>query len=162
MELVTLHTALEATKGHTKFRKNYFYRHVLVDGTHIVNGENFTDIEFKSLFEDALAKIVRDWVKIGLLTENGEKISKTAFSKLADIHDYGIGRNTVKVLYFRNSKDSIYGFYPELKSIKGCINKSYEWYLQTLNNEYKFLDNDDICFGNCGVPLTYSKLKIQT
>lgn len=162
MKLVGLHTAFEATKGETNFRKNRFYRHFkFEDGTHVVDGENFTDTEFKSLFEDVLAKVVRDWIMIGLLNENGERINKTAFSKLADIHQYGIGRKTLKVLYFRNSRDIIYGFYPDFTTIKDCINQSYEWYLQTLNNEYKFLDDKDICFGNCGVPLTYSKLIIQ-
>jgi hypothetical protein len=162
MGLVILHTALEATKGETKFLKNRFYRHIdFGDGTHVINGEHFTDVEFKSLFEDAMAKVKRDWIELGLLKPNGSKISKTAFKELADVHEYGSGRKTLKVLYFRKTKDVIYGFYPDWITKSDSINQAYDWYLQTLNNNYRYLDNKDICFGNCGIPLAYGKLRIN-
>jgi hypothetical protein len=162
MNLVTLHSALEATKGETKFRKNHFYRHVdYGNGHHIVNGEDFTDIEFKSLFESAISKVIKDWVKIGLLTENGERLTKTAFKRIADIHTYGAGKKTLKVWYFRGDKDCIYGFYPmqgtNFENQKEC----YQWYLDILNGNDESLDEKDVCFGNCGLPLMYSKLRIQ-
>lgn len=162
MDLVTLHTALEATKGETKFRKDIFYRHVdYGNGNHVVNGEDFTDVEFNSLFEDAITKVKRDWIEIGLLKPNGSPISKNAFKNLADIHRYGYGRKTLKVLAFRKTRDKIYAFYPDIINIEQTINECYRWYLETINGNTSFLDDKMICFGNCGMPLTYSKLKIQ-
>jgi hypothetical protein len=162
MDLVILHTALEATKGETKFVKNHLYRHIdFENGNHVICGEPFTDVEFKSLFEDAMDKVKRDWIEIGLLKQNGSKISKNAFKELADVHEYGSGRKTYKVLYFRKTKDIIYGFYPVLANKSDSINQAYEWYLQTLNNNYEYLDDRDICFGNMGVPLSYTKLRNQ-
>jgi len=160
MDLVTLHTALEATKGETKFRKNHFYRHVdYGNGYHVVNGEDFTDVEFKSLFEDALAKVAKDLIKIGLLDENGKRISKTAFGKLAYFPLFK--RGTCQIMYFQCGKEIVYGFYSDWSNKVDCINQCYEWYLQTLNNNYNHLDNRDIQFGNCGIPLANTSLRIQ-
>lgn len=159
MDLVVLHSALEATKGETKFRKDHFYRHIgFNNGQHVINGENFTDVEFKSLFIDVMDKVKKDWIELGLLKPDGSKISKTAFKELADIH----GGRRIKILYFHKTRDCIYGFYPDWTNAKDAVNQAYEWYLQTMfNNNYEYLDDKDICFGNCGLPLTFRKLRID-
>jgi|688.fasta_scaffold263689_5 hypothetical protein len=162
MELVVLKSALTATKGYTIFKANNFYRCIKVEGGYIVYGELFDEREFESLFEDAISKVIKDWVKIGLLTENGVRLSKTAFTKLADIHTYGSGRNKMYIWYFRVSKDCIYGFYPMRgTNMVERQNECYQWYLDILNGKYEPLDERDVCFGNCGIPLAYSRLRIQ-
>ena len=161
IELVVLKSALTATKGETIFKANYFYRCMKVENGYIVYGELFDEREFKSLFEDAISKVVKDFVKIGLLTENGVRLSKTAFTKLADIHTYGYGSNKMYIWYFRGSKDCIYGFYPMQRTMAKRQKECYQWYLDVLNNQYEPLDECNICFGNCGTPLNYSKLRIQ-
>lgn len=50
--LVTLKSALTASKGNTLFKLNHFYRCVWLDkNTALVFGEPFTKTEYESLFE---------------------------------------------------------------------------------------------------------------
>jgi len=159
MELVVLKTAITATKGNTIFKANHFYRCIEVDNGYVVFGEWFDKREFDSLFEDAMAKVMRDWLSIGLLKKDFKPISKNAFKELADVHF--CGRRSLKVLYFKNSRECIYGFYSTYVQKEEAIKEAYEWYLETLNGNYDHLDSTSICFGNCGIPLVYSKLRIN-
>ena len=40
-------------------------------------------------------------------------------------------------------------------------NECYQYYIDILNGDYEPLDDEDVCFGNCGAPLRYEKLRIQ-
>jgi len=162
MKLVVLKAALSATKGITKYEANYFYRCMESNGGYIVFGEYFDKREFDSLFMDAIEWVKNHWKQIGLLGENDKPISKTAFMKLADIHVYGYRRkNSMKIWYFRNDRNCIYGFYPMSGTVKQNQLECYQWYLDILNGDYEPLDDKDVCFGNCGIPLSYSKLRIN-
>jgi hypothetical protein len=117
--------------------------------------------EFKSLFENAIDRVKNDWKQIGILGENDKPISKSLFTKLADIHIFGYGTRAMKVWYFSNGRGSIYGFYPmqgtKIENQKEC----YEYYLDILNGKCEHLDERSVCFGNSGYPLSYTRLRIS-
>lgn len=160
--LVILATALQATKGTTSFLANRFYRHsVLEKNLHLVYGETFTQVEFDSLFINAIDRVKADFKKIGILGADEKPISKSLFTKLADIHTYGSDRKGYKIWYFRGARDLIYGFYPMQGTKKENQTECYQWYLDILNGNHECLDDRDVCFGNCGIPLSYSKLRID-
>ena len=162
MKLVVLKSAISANIGNTNFKAHRFYRHVnLNNGYHIVNGEPIHENDFKALFMDAIERVKSDWRMIGILGENNEPISKSLFTKLADIHQYGNGKNNTKIWFFRNTRDCIYGFYPMQGNKVENQNECYQYYIDILNGDYEPLDDEDVCFGNCGAPLRYEKLRIQ-
>lgn len=160
--LVVLHSAIQATKGFTVYRANHFYRCIPDSDTlgFLINGEWFNKQEYNSLFETAQTKILRDFEAMGLLV-NGKPISKSAFVKQADIHQYGNGRNNLKIWYFRNSRECIYGFYPMRGTKAENTNQCYQWYLDIINGNMECVDEHDVMFGNCGIPLAYGELRIM-
>ena len=97
---------------------------------------------------------------LGLITESGEAISFSKFKKLADIHQYGLGKRKVFIIFVRNSKDNIFGFYPPTCSRPEMLKISYEYLLDTIQTEMKqeFLDGN-IQWGNCGIPLAYGDIR---
>jgi hypothetical protein len=160
-DLVVLKAAIEATKGNTKFKANKFYRCCEMDNNDkLVFGELFTKQEFDSLFETAHERVLRDWQALNLLGKDNKPLSKAAFLKLADIHTYGIGKKALKIWYFRNTRDCLYGFYPTQGNKVENLNECYEFYMDTIKGEMVHLDNEDIMFGNCGVPLVYGGLRV--
>ena len=141
-------------------KPNHFYRHIeLSEGKrkeHLVFGFVFSDKEFNDLFELAHTRVLRDFKAIGILPESGKPISKSAFTKLADIREYG----KLRVWYFRNSRERIYGFYPmQGNKIENAI-ECYRWYLDLINGKMDSLDDGDVKFGNCGIPLAYGGLRV--
>lgn len=148
----------------TKFSANHFYRCIELSerkrSEFLVYGCIFSAKEFAEKFEYAIDRIKRDFVELGLLKPNHDVISKSLFSASADIHQYGT-RSKLHVWYFRNSKDRIYGFYPSQGSKKDQLAECYQMYLETLNGNMDYLDCGDICFGNCGIPISYGKLRVS-
>ena len=158
--LVMVETPIE--RGTTTFKKNNFYRHIVLENNlHLINGETFTNKEFDRLFILAIDRVKADFKKIGILGENDKPISKSLFTRVADIHTYGSGRKGYKIWYFRGGKDLIYGFYPMQSNQRENQRECYQWYLDILNGEVDCLDERDVCFGNCGIPLSYSRLRIE-
>ena len=127
---------------------------------YMVFGLVMDSVTFNKHFEFAYNRIMRHFQQIGLLTNDGKPLSKTAFIKLADIHTYGTGRNSINIWYFRNSKDVIYGFYPMQSSKKEQATECYKYYLDLISGEMDCVDCGDVCFGNKGIPLQYGKLGV--
>ena len=158
---------------HTEFFPNKYYRCIQLseggdNAQYLIYGEVFTLVEFNELFEYATDRVLKHWANIGLLKvdEGGlvKGISFTAFGKLADIHEYigyYSGRKTkMRILFFRNSKEVIYGFYPTNVTKLGDIKESYQWYLDTVSGITEHLDDKSIQFGNRGIPLSYKPLGV--
>ena len=160
--LVTLKSALTATKGNTHFKLNHFYRCIWLDkNTALVYGEHFTKVEYNSLFETAQKRVLRDFKTLGILGKGNTPISKSLFTKLADIHTYGSGRKSLKIWFFRDSRDIIYGFYPTQGTKAEAQNECYSWYLEIIAGNMACLDERDLCFGNCGIPIAYGELRVN-
>lgn len=102
-------------------------------------------------------RVLSDFRAIGILTDKNKPISKSLFANQADIHGYG----KLNIWIFRNSRERIYGFYPMQGTRKEQLAECYAWYLELVNGDLTSLDNTDVCFGNCGIPLVYGNLRVS-
>lgn len=168
--LVVLKGKNGVTINHTEFYPNKYYRCITLSESEdneqtLIYGEVFHKEQFNELFEYATDRTLRDWEAIGLLVKDkkdgvAKAISFTAFGKHADIHTYGRGRNKMRILYFRNSRECIYGFYPCNYTKVNDIRESYNMFLDTVLGNSEHLDDKSIQFGNRGIPLQYGDLRV--
>ena len=88
------------------------------------------------------------------LAKNGKPISKTAFGKLADVHNNG-RRVTFHVFHFGIPRENQFAFYPPYGcSKKEALDIAYECYLDCFTeNKQEFVDGN-VCWGNLGIPIT--------
>jgi hypothetical protein len=97
-------------------------------------------------------------IRLGLIV-NGQPISFNAFKKIADVHEYGRGRNPLRIV-FVGVKDNRFGFYPMRDSKLSNLKESYDLYVNLINSKSNDDEvDDDISWGNCGIPLSYGKLR---
>lgn len=142
-------------------KPNVYYRCIDIGKKqYLVYGIVFSHKKFKELFEFAQDRVLRDFKDLGILNEDNTPVSKSLFTNQADIHTYGTGRKALKVWYFRNSCERIYGFYPMQGSKVENQKECYQMYLDIINGDVESLDNEDVKFGNCGIPLSYGSLRI--
>jgi hypothetical protein len=157
--LVVLKSDKLTRVGNSNFLPNKFYRFSHLDSkTCLVYGEPITPKVFGLMFEFAWVKVMRDFKSLGMLKADNSPISKAAFKKLADVHTY-TGSRTLRIWFFRNTKDCIYGFYPIKDTLQNELNECYEWYLQLVGGIMDSLDDENVMFGNCGIPLSYRGLR---
>lgn len=146
------------------FKPNRFYRCIETKRGYIIYGEFFTKKIAEQIFEEVNLRIGKQFKVVGLLGKFSERLSKTAFSKLADIHTYGSGKRKLNTIFFQGRDDQnnriIYGFYPMQGNKKEIIDECYQMYIDTVNGDMEHLDCGDIQFGNCGIPLQYGKLRV--
>lgn len=162
-DLVVLKDNDIVTQGNTTFKPNRFYRICEQGKGYIIYGEYFDKKSAETLFQEVNLRIGKDFKKVGLLGQYSERLTKTAFGKLADIHVYGKGRHAMKVLIFMsvdNGNKTIYGFFPNSGTRAEVIAESYNMYIDTCNGNMEHIDNGDIQFGNCGIPMSYGKLRV--
>lgn len=157
--LVVLKDALTATKGHTQFKANHFYRCIPDNNGALIYGEWFTKREYNSLFETVYDRMIRQFTDLGLIV-NGQPVSKAKFTKLADIHTYGNGHRAKKIWFFRNSRDVIWGFYPMQGNKTENAKECYQYFTDLVSGNMEPIDSEDVNFGNAGIPLTYGKLRV--
>ena len=151
----------------TKFEPNKNYRCIEVTESKkrefIVFGVLFDEASFNQLFEYLHDKILIEFKTIGLVGENNKPLSKTAFKKLSDVHQYGRGKNMLNVTYFfTHPKECIYGFYPRYRgdSKAKCLENAYKMYLDLLSGDMEEVDCNGIQRGNSGIPIGYGALRI--
>lgn len=99
---------------------------------------------------------------LGLIDEKGEVISFAKFKKLVDIHYYGKGRRKLFVLYVGKPKENCLAFYPPTDRQLEMLKTAYEYLVDTVTTELKqeYMDGN-VVWGNCGYPLTYSKIRAE-
>lgn len=156
-------------EGQVEFKPNTFYRSIILsNGNHkevLVYGVVFVNENFDNIFEFAYDKVIRDFKLCGLIKPNGKPISKTAFGKLADIHSYTSYRTKsglYKAFFYTQVKRGIYAFESSFKETKrSFLNTVYSYFICVINGNMDFIDNNLIQFGNCGIPLTFSDLRVR-
>jgi hypothetical protein len=143
-------------------KPNINYRCIAIDNKNfLVYGIVFSKAKFNKLFEYTHTRMLNHFKTLGLIDANGVPVSKSLFTKLADIHTYGNGRKAFKVWYFRTTREVIYGFYPMQGTAKENQTECYQWFLEVVNGNMEAVDSHDIMFGNCGIPLAYGALRIS-
>jgi hypothetical protein len=128
---------------------------------YLVYGIVFDENDFNRLFELSHTRVMRDFKTLGIVTENGKPISKSLFTNLADKHKYGTWKNALQIWLFRSSRELMYGFYPMQGTKLEVQKECYQWYLDIVNGNMESIDDEDVMFGNCGIPISYGKLRIS-
>lgn len=93
----------------------------------------------------------------GLLVDN-KPISFSQFKKLARADDYVsyAGRRIKKyIIYFSCGDREWIGFYPPMTTKNESLNISYDYLKDATQN---YID-ENICWGNRGIPISYGKLR---
>ncbi|MES2515932.1 MAG: hypothetical protein V4580_17395 [Bacteroidota bacterium] len=151
---------------HAEFKPYTPYRCIEVsegDNTQmLVFGCVFEKDEFDMLFDYVQDRVLIHWETLGLIVK-GKPVTKTAFKKLADVHTYGYGKRCFNVAYFRNSKDCMYGFYPQYQgdSQTKTLQYAYENFRAFIDGDSEPFDMKDIQFGNTGIPIGYGDLRVR-
>lgn len=124
-----------------------------------IYGIIFDQAGFDKNFEYAYDRIMRDWELIGLI-KGGKLIGKTAFKELANVHTYGKQSNNLRIIFFGFPKECMYGFYPIYNENKSKqLDAMYLLCNVVIGGEMRWFDNENIQFGNCGIPLSYCNLR---
>jgi hypothetical protein len=125
-----------------------------------IYGIIFDQAGFDKNFEYAYDRIMRDWELIGL-TKGGKLINKTAFKERANVHTYGKQTNNLRIIFFGFPKECMYGFYPIYNENKAKqLDAMYKWCIQIMDGYTGYFDQENILFGNCGIPLSYGGLRV--
>jgi hypothetical protein len=128
---------------------------------YMVYGIVFDKEGFEANFEFAYYRIMRDWERIGL-TIGGSLIGRTAFKELANVHLYGKQSNNLRIIFFGLPKECMYGFYPIYSENKAKqLEAIYKWCIQVMGGYTGYFDQENIQFGNCGIPLSYGDLRVS-
>jgi hypothetical protein len=164
--LVILKGSSELKLGSDTLYPNKYYRCLkdTKNDRYFVDGINMSEAFFKDYFEYAYDRIIRDWESIGLIVD-GKIITKKAFGEMANIHTYGKQTNNIRIILFGKPKECMYGFYPPFSENKvKQLDHMYTWYKEVVNGgefAIKYFDNQDIQFGNGGIPLCFGNLRIR-
>lgn len=100
--------------------------------------------------------------RIGLVKE-GKPISKTAFNKLADIHQYGKRKKdgTLHIIYFGHPKENCFAFYPPQTNKKESLDIAYRDYLDCFTEMKQEFHDENVMWGNCGIPIGYGNIRVH-
>lgn len=142
--------------GNTQYKSNTNYRVSFdEDGKGcIVFGEWMNMKTFEANFIDYV-----DFLQKKLAIILGEhKVSFASFKKIVDIHTYGHGRKALKVMYI-GVKENRFGFYPMQGNKADNLKECYEYYVRLFEGNFEVVDEEDVRWGNCGIPLAYSGLR---
>lgn len=98
--------------------------------------------------------------QLGLIDKTDKPISFAKFKKLVDIHQYGKGKRRLFVLYVGNPKENLLAFYPPTDTRPEMLKIAYDYLIDTVTTESKrdYMD-ENVVWGNCGYPLSYSKIR---
>ncbi len=142
----------------TEFKPNTFYRSIELTNEDIrqilVFGVIFST-DFDDIFELAQTRILRDFEQLGIIV-NGKLISRTAFGKLLNIHQYGRGRSGFKIGYiYTHPKELLYGFFPYFigETKLTTIKVAYQNVFNIVEGGMNCVDEHIVQFGNCGIPI---------
>lgn len=94
------------------------------------------------------------------LINNGKPISFKAFKDLASVHEYGRGRNPLRIIFIGHPKENLFAFYPPNDTKAECLKIAYNYYKDCVESEYMCEYNDEnVMWGNCGIPLQYGAVR---
>ena len=144
-----------------KYKENVGYRFIKDSNNHTVtvNGEMFSEKYFNECFDNSLDRIANQLEIIGLI-KNGKIISKNKFKLLSETIIFGIGKNTLKVIIFRDGRNII-GIYPTFKGVNkvDSLKSAYNKLTKFLDGDSYLFESKDIQIGNCGIPIQYKDLR---
>lgn len=143
----------------SQFKTDKFYR-VSFDADQkgcIVFGEWMPIEKFEQFFE-----LVVPLLQKKLATLLGDKkVSFAEFKRRANVHVYGRGLRASRIVFIGSPKENLFGFYPMQSNKAESLKESYEYYLRLLDGDFEVIDDKDVQWGNCGIPIGYGDLRKQ-
>lgn len=140
------------------FKGDKFYR-VLFDSDKkgcIVYGEWMSMDDFNANFELVIPELQK---RLALLLGD-KKVSFAEFKRRADVHTYGLGLKAIKIVFI-GTKNNRFGFYPMQGNMTESLKESYQLYVKLFEGDFEVIDSEDVQWGNCGIPISYSDLRVQ-
>lgn len=135
----------------------------------LVYGEVFDEKTFNELFEFAYNRIMRHFETLGLVhisTNGGIKpIGKKEFIERGYAVKYGKGKDSFWTLYYyTHPKELMYRFSPTFSGGSKAVQMTnlYNDFIELVNGNLQAIDDNEIEFGNCGLPLgQYKELDVR-
>lgn len=94
---------------------------------------------------------------LGLMgIEDNMPLSYTGFKNRASVHKYG---NKYKIVFVGFPRKNLFGFYTMYGTDSEVMKEAYDMYCRLVKGDMTDYDNDDVQWGNCGIPLSYGKLR---
>lgn len=101
-------------------------------------------------------QVLERLAQANLIDANKKPVSMATFKKLADVHKYG---KYYKIIFVGHPKENLFGFYPSvLATSPEAIKEAHEWLVELVEGNLTSLGGH-VLIGNCGIPLSYGKLK---
>jgi len=166
-DLVVLKGNIVVTFESDSFKPHTHYRCIKITENNIsqymVYGIIFDEVKFNELFEFSQIRLIRDFKELGMLDKNNKPLSKSKFLEKANVHCYGRAKNKVYRFYFyKKPHECMYMFESLFIGVKPMqLLEAYTNYTSIFLGLLDSLDSGLIQFGNCGIPLTNSKLRIS-
>lgn len=152
------------------FKPNHFYRCVRIEGedTYIVYGTNLAKRDVENCFESAHDRVLRDFLALGLIKQKEGQmptfITKKEFKELVHVGNYtgqGFRKRPLRILHVGHPKECMYAFYPMQDTLANNFKETYENYRKLVEGDMEPLDDEDVMFGNCGIPIGYGKIRVR-
>jgi hypothetical protein len=131
------------------------------DKGYIVFGEYFSNKMFAQLFDFTYDRFMSDFAKIGLIVD-GKPVNKTTFLAMAFNEKYGNRGNSFHTYWFwTHPKECMYRFSPNFSGDSKAVSNTniYNSFIDLVNGNMEEVDNENIEFGNGGIPFSYGPLK---
>jgi hypothetical protein len=143
----------------TTFEANKHYRCFEIEDEFLVFGVKFNRELFNEMFEYLHDRMMREFKEHGLI-KNDKPLSKTAFSKRLDIHQYGRGQNKLFKGIVGNKMNGMIAFdcYFQGDTKANFINNAYSDFIDVINEIMDSVDSGNIERGNSGIPISYGSI----
>ena len=143
----------------TEFVPNTYYRCIKLENDghreYVIFGERFVNEQYDEAFETVQDLFLREFEQLGIIV-NGKVISKSAFSKLIDVHQLGrTSKSGFKVGYiYTHPKELMYVFMPFFTgdTKAECINSAYRSVRDIIEGDMQCVEDDYIQRTNTGIP----------
>jgi len=101
--------------------------------------------------------------KLGILNEDNEPILYSAFKNRASIHKYRAREGVLKIVFVGHPKENLFGFYASFANDNdvNVMREAYKNLKLIASGKLEPHENDEVQWGNCGIPLAYGKLRTR-
>lgn len=93
---------------------------------------------------------------LGMVSEDGKPVLYSTFKNRASVHRYG---RHLKIVYLGIPKENLFGFYVFYNTDAIVMKDAYKMLLKLVKGDMEDFDNEDLQWGNCGIPLVYGRMR---
>ena len=93
---------------------------------------------------------------LGLVDFNNKPIAYSGFKNRASVHKYG---NKYKIVFVGQPRQNLFGFYVMYDNDTKAMKEAYEMFLNLVNGDMVDYNENDLQWGNAGIPLSYGGLR---